>query len=47
MPIETPSGVLEVENATLRGSKIEATVAVGIGTESNDAYPVQETSNIA
>ena len=41
MPIETPSGVLEVENAKLRASSIEATIAVGIGTESNDAYPLQ------
>jgi len=41
MPIETPAGTLEVENAKFRASSVEATIAVGIGTESNDAYPLQ------
>ena len=41
MPIETPAGTLEVENAKFRASSVEATIAVGIGTDSNDAYPLQ------
>jgi hypothetical protein len=42
MPIETPAqGTLEVENAKFRASSLEATIAVGIGTDSNDAYPLQ------
>ena len=41
MPIEAPAGTLEVENAKFRASSVEATIAVGIGTESNDAYPLQ------
>jgi hypothetical protein len=41
MPIEAPAGTLEVENAKFRASSVEATIAVGIGTDSNDAYPLQ------
>jgi hypothetical protein len=41
MPIEAPAGTLEVENAKFRASSVEATNAVGIGTDSNDAYPLQ------
>ena len=41
MPIEAPAGTLEVENAKFRVSSVEATNAVGIGTDSNDAYPLQ------
>jgi len=41
MPIEAPAGILEVENAKFRASSVEATNAVGIGTDSNDAYPLQ------
>ena len=41
MPIEAPAGTLEVENAKFRASSLEATEAVGIGTESNSAYPLQ------
>jgi hypothetical protein len=41
MPIEAPAGTLEVENAKFRASSLEATEAVGIGTESNRDYPLQ------
>jgi len=41
MPIEAPSGTLEVENAKFRASSLEATEAVGIGTDSNRDYPLQ------
>lgn len=42
MPIETPQGTLDVENAKLRASEIIATASVGIGTtDSNQAYPLQ------
>ena len=41
MPIEAPAGSLVVEDAKFRASSVEATIAVGIGTDSNDAYPLQ------
>jgi hypothetical protein len=41
MPIETPAGTLTVENAILEASSFKATTAVGIGTDNNDAYPLQ------
>jgi len=40
MPIEAPSGTLDIENAKLRVSEISATTSVGIGTENAQKYPI-------
>src|SRR6056300_216259 len=40
MPIEAPSGTLDIENAKLRVSEFSATTGVGIGTENTQNYPL-------
>jgi hypothetical protein len=40
MPIEAPSGTLDIENAKLRVSEFSATTGVGIGTENTQNYPI-------
>jgi len=40
MPIEAPSGTLDIENAKLRVSEFSATTSVGIGTENTQTHPL-------
>ena len=40
MPIEAPSGTLDIENAKLRVSEFSATTSIGIGTENTEQYPL-------
>ena len=40
MPIEAPTGTLDIENSKLRGSQMSMTTSVGIGTENTQLYPM-------
>ena len=40
MPIEAPSGTLDIENAKLRVSEFSVTTSIGIGTENTEKYPL-------
>ena len=40
MPIEAPSGTLDIENAKLRVSEFSATTSIGIGTENTQTHPL-------